>query len=69
LQKKSKKLLFTAGCGESRAKARRKQKFFGSFFQKRTAVFHVNAAFALQQKPLYRQGAGLQSFPACNGDG
>jgi hypothetical protein len=28
-----------AGVGDSRANARRKQKFFGSFFQKRTALF------------------------------
>jgi hypothetical protein len=38
-KKEAKKLLFAAGCGTVRANAHVKQKFFGSFFQKRTACF------------------------------
>jgi hypothetical protein len=40
-KKEAKKLLFTAGCGTGRASAHGKQKFFGSFFQKRTAFFYT----------------------------
>jgi hypothetical protein len=36
-KKEAKKLMIPAGCGTIIAHACRKQKFFGSFFQKRTA--------------------------------
>jgi flagella basal body P-ring formation protein FlgA len=39
LKKRTKKLLLIAGCGAAVATSHRKQKFFGSFFQKRTAFF------------------------------
>jgi hypothetical protein len=38
-KKEAKKRLFTVGCGTAQAKSRRKQKFFASFFQKRSASF------------------------------
>jgi hypothetical protein len=38
-KKEAKKRLFTVGCGSARAKSHRKQKFFASFFQKRSASF------------------------------
>jgi hypothetical protein len=37
LKKRSKKLSFTVGFGNTIASARNEQKFYGSFFQKRTA--------------------------------
>jgi hypothetical protein len=36
-KKEAKKLLFAAGCGIGVANAPSEQKFFGSFFQKRTS--------------------------------
>jgi hypothetical protein len=39
VNKKKQKNFDPAGFGKSVAKARSKQKFFGSFFQKRTAFF------------------------------
>jgi hypothetical protein len=41
--KKKQKNFGPAGCGSGRANARGKQKFFGSFFQKRTAFFFFRA--------------------------
>jgi hypothetical protein len=38
-EKRSKKLLFTEGCGTVRASAPKDQKFFVSFFQKRNPSF------------------------------
>jgi hypothetical protein len=38
-KKEAKTRLFTVGCGTAQAKSRRKQKFFASFFQKRSASF------------------------------
>jgi hypothetical protein len=38
-KKEAKKLLFVGGCGAGRASARSEQKFFASFFQKRSASF------------------------------
>ncbi len=54
LKKRTKKLLLIAGAGNAGASAHRKQKFFGSFFQKRTAFFlavllSVAPAHAAQQ--------------------
>jgi hypothetical protein len=42
LKKSSKKLLILVGSGSGFAKAHGEQKFFGSFFQKRTAYFLSN---------------------------
>jgi len=39
LKKRSKKFLLTGGFGTAIAKTRSKQKFFASFFQKRSAFF------------------------------
>jgi hypothetical protein len=44
LKKRSKKLLLVGGSVSGGAKARSKQKFFGSFFQKRTACFLLACA-------------------------
>jgi hypothetical protein len=38
-KKEAKKLSFIEGCGTIQANARKEQKFFGSFFQKRTFSF------------------------------
>jgi hypothetical protein len=37
VKKEAKKLLLTGGCGNTEAKARNEQKFFASFFQKRSS--------------------------------
>jgi hypothetical protein len=42
-KKEAKKLLIPAGCGNAVANAHHKQKFFGSFFQKRTAFLTATA--------------------------
>jgi len=47
LKKRSKKLLFPCGDRASAFRATRNQKFFGSFFQKRTACFLPSALIAL----------------------
>jgi hypothetical protein len=39
LKKRTKKLLLNVGCGCAGAHARSEQKFFASFFQKRSASF------------------------------
>jgi hypothetical protein len=39
-KKEAKKLLYAGGCGTQRANAHGHQKFFASFFQKRSAFFH-----------------------------
>jgi hypothetical protein len=46
LKKRSKKLLFTGGCGAVMAKSRGAQKFFASFFQKRSAFLVCYSARA-----------------------
>jgi hypothetical protein len=38
-EKKNQKTFGPVGCGDAVASARNEQKFFGSFFQKRTACF------------------------------
>jgi hypothetical protein len=42
-QKEAKKL-YPAGCGDRRANSHGKQKFFASFFQKRSASFRLQSA-------------------------
>jgi hypothetical protein len=39
VKKEAKKLLFAGGCGTIGERSNSSQKFFGSFFQKRTAFF------------------------------
>jgi hypothetical protein len=43
-KKEAKKLLFSVGCGADHANARRKQKFFASFFQKRSSCLLLSSA-------------------------
>jgi hypothetical protein len=45
-KKEAQKLLFAEGVGTCRATTRNKQKFFGSFFQKRTASFPLQTSLS-----------------------
>jgi protein SCO1/2 len=55
LKKRTKKLLLTAGCGDGGAKTRKKQKFFASFFQKRSAYFALLLALSCCRHDLSQQ--------------